>query len=419
MGLFEKIFGTSKSKVKGEQFSLLNNAFGASFSSYNGRIYDSAEIRACVDAIARNVAKQSARHVRSKGKKYEVLDDDITRIVGEQPNELMNAYDFYYRMVSELLLNNNAFAYIQRDEKGKLTGLYPIKAGCYELVEYAGDLYIQFHFGSGKTYTASVRDDIIHLKRFYCGNDFTGDGNTPIVELMSFKHIINEGIVNAIKTTQGIKGVLKTTKTMLKPEDIKATRDKFVQDFVEGSDGSGIAGLDATTDFQPVNISPQTATDGQLTSLNTDIMNYFGISENILSSKFEESEWIAFYQSTLQPILNSLVQEMTNKIFTYDERRRGNRITFEENRMEYVSTNQKVSLIKELANYLSINEVRRLFGFEPIDDEMGDKILQSLNYVNSNIADLYQLKGVDLPNNITQQVKVEEQEEEVKTDEQQ
>lgn len=397
MSLFERIFGTNKNVQKGEQVQMLNNTFGASFSNYDGLIFNSAEIRACIDAIARNVAKQSVIHIRQKGKRFEVVDDELGRLIGEQPNELMNAYDFYYRMTSELLLNNNSFAYIQRDEKGKVTGLYPIKAGCYELVQYGKDLYIQFHFGSGKTYTASVRDDVIHLKRFYSSKDFEGEGNKPIVELMSFKHVVNEGIVNAIKTTQGVKGILKTEKTMLKPEDVKATRDRFVQDFISNSDGSGIAGLDATTSFTSVNIDPKTATDEQINQINTDVMNYFGVNEAILSSKFSETEWIAFYQSTLQPIVAMFTQEMTNKIFTYDERRRGNKIKFRESALDYVSIQQKIQLVKEFGNYLSINEARQIIDLEPIEDEIGDKYLQNLNYVNSSIADLYQLKGVDLP----------------------
>jgi len=393
MSLFEKIFGTNKSKVVGQQFELLNNTFGAVFTSFNGKIYDSPEIRSCVDAIARNVAKQSPKHIRTKGEKYESLkDDEITRIVSQQPNELMNAYDFYYALVSELELNNNAFAYIQRDENGKLTGLYPIRAGMYELVEYRGNVYIQFQFGSGKTYTASVRDDVIHLKRFFCENDVLGGSNQPIKKVMALKNVINEGIENAIKTTQGVKGILKTEKTMLRPEDIKATRDKFVADFISNNDGSGIAGLDATTSFTPVSITPQTASDGQINAVSTEVMNYFGVNQAIISSKYNEEEWIAFYESVVEPIVDMLSMEMTNKIFTLDERRRGNKIVFEENRMNYVSSQRKISVAKELQNYLSINEVRKMFGFDPVDDPMGDKILQSLNYVNSDIADIYQLK---------------------------
>lgn len=413
MSLFEKIFGTNKNKVVGQQLELLNNAFGASFTSYDGKIYDSPEVRSCIDAIARNVAKQSPKHIRSKGNKYESLvDDEISRIVGAQPNELMNAYDFYYALTSELQLNNNAFAFIKRDENGKMIGLYPIRAGMYELVEYRGNIYIQFQFGSGRTYTASIRDDVIHLKRFFCENDVLGGSNKPIKKVMALKNVINEGIENAIKTTQGIKGVLKTEKTMLRPEDIKATRDRFVADFISDNDGSGIAGLDATTTFQPVSISPQTASDGQINLVQTDVMNYFGVNQAIISSKYTEEEWIAFYESVIEPIVDMMSMEMTNKIFTLDERRRGNKIVFEENRMNYVSSQRKISVAKELQNYLSINEVRRMFGFDPVDDPMGDKILQSLNYVNSDIADVYQLKntGINVDAITKQDIQAQEQE---------
>ena len=37
---------------------------------------------------------------------------------------------------------------------------------------------------------------------------------------------MDEGIVNAIKTTQSIKGVIKSTQSMLKPEDVKKMMQK-------------------------------------------------------------------------------------------------------------------------------------------------------------------------------------------------
>ena len=39
--------------------------------------------------------------------------------------------------------------------------------------------------------------------------------------------------MNAIKTTQSIKGVFKSTKVMLNPKDVKQMRDQFVKDFID------------------------------------------------------------------------------------------------------------------------------------------------------------------------------------------
>lgn len=380
--LFAMIFGNRKQNQNKYQAVQLLNGQQAIWTS-SGNLYDNAQIRACIDAIARNGAKLSPKHLRyvydtDGNEQIEYPRSRIQTLISRRPNPVMNAYDFYYKVISDLYLNNNAFVYIQRDENGMPTGLYPIKSGCYKLLEYAGDIYIQFSFANGNQYTASLKDDVIHLKRFYCENDVLGGTNLPVVKTMSLKHIINEGIINAIKTTQGIKGILKTTKAMLKPEDIKATRDNFVRDFINNADDTGIAGLDATTDFQAVNINPQTATDGQVKRIDDEILNYFGISQAIIQSSYNEEQFTAFYESVLEPLALALSLEFTNKIFTSGERWHGNEILFEANRLNYASNTTKTNLVKTLLYYgvITKNEARDIFNLAPVVD--GDTFPQSL-----------------------------------------
>ena len=205
---------------------------------------------------------------------------------------------------------------------------------------------------------------------------------------MSVKHIMREGLINAIKTTSSIRGILKTTKAMLKPEDIKATRDQFVNDFITNGDRMGIGGLDATTDFQTVNITPVTATESQIKEIDTEILSYFGISQEIIQSDYTEDKWNAFYQSVLEPLAVQMGLEFTIKLFTLTERFHGNRIVFEANRLEYASNKTKIDIARYLNNYLTVNEIRKIFNLDPLED--GDVRLQDLNHISSDIADDYQ-----------------------------
>lgn len=392
--LFDIVFGKQKenknASAYGTQVELLNN-YQAVFTNFDGALYDQTLIRACIDAIARNAAKLNPKHIRYTANGVENIYGRVQTLLGRRPNELMNAYDFYYKVISQLYLDNNAFIYIQRDKDNIPTGLYPISSGNYQLLEYKGDVYIKFFFNStGKTYTASLKDDVVHLKRFFCKNDITGGNNAPILKAMSFKHILSEGIINAIKTTQGIKGVLKTTKALLKPEDVKRNRDQFVADFLSASDGSGIAGLDATSEFTPVNINPQTATDSQVSEINNEIYEYFGINEKILQSAYNEDEWNAFYESIIEPIAIMLGLEFTSKLFSAGERWHGNEIVFEANRLQYASNETKVKVVSALLPFgiLKKNEVREIFNLAPV--EGGEEFIQSLNNINSALADGYQ-----------------------------
>lgn len=385
--LFKKVFGSDKNNQFGTRLVLLNN-YNATWTKYNGRNYDNITIRSCIDTIARNGAKLSPKHIRKTINKFESLNQSIQRIISEQPNELMNAYDFYYKVISLLYLDEDVFIYVMRDENGYLTGLYPINSNQVDLLEYDDEIFVEFKFGTGKKRTVAYKD-IIHLRRHFCQNDIFGGSNKPIIEALSFQHILKEGIVNAIKTTMGIKGILKSTKAMLKPEDIKKNRDQFVKDFIENEEnGTGIAGLDASTDFKEININPMIATDSQMTECRNDILNYFNLNENIIKSKYTEEEWNAFYESVLEPIALQMSLEFTNKIFTLGEKYHGNKIFFESNRLQYASNKTKIEVARYMNNYLTKNEIREIFNYAPVSD--GDVFMQDLNHIDGSIANSYQ-----------------------------
>lgn len=384
--LFQRIFGTEQNVSFGQTMQMLNG-YQAIFTAYNGNAYDNATARSCIDAIARNAAKLSPKHIRQTGNRFENMNGNLKRIISEQPNQLMNAYDFYYKTISQLYLNNNAFIYVERGANGEPLALYPIRTNQATMVEYGGGYYLKFSFSSGRTYTAPL-DDVIHLKRFFCEHDVLGGSTQPIIETLSTMHTVKEGIVNAIKTTSGIKGVLKTTQAMLKDEDIKKQRDNFIRDFISTENSFGIAGLDAKSDFQPVNINPQTATDSQMTDIKNDIMEYYGVSEAIMKSEFTSENWAAFYEGTLEPLAIMLSMEFTNKLFTGGQRGFGNKIVFEAQRLQYISTADKVELLRYGNNIFTINELREVFNMAPVDD--GDIRMQDLNHVSSDIANNYQ-----------------------------
>ena len=384
--LFSMLFGAKEQKTFGTELELMHG-YRAVFTNYDKKLYHTSQIRVCIDAIARNGAKLNPKHIRSTTREYKQLNNNIARLLSEQPNEIDNAYSFYYKVISQLYLVNNAFVYIARDVDGTPVGLYPITPNHYKLLEYKGNIYIEFFFDRRK-YVASLQDDVIHLKRFYCENDVFGDSNEPIVKTMSIKHIMREGLVNAIKTTSSIRGILKTTKAMLKPDDIKNTRDQFVNDFIKANDGSGIGGIDATTDFVPVNLNPVTATSDQINEIDSEILNYYGISNAILQSDYDEDKWNAFYNSVLEPLAVQMGLEFTIKLFTITERYHGNKIVFEANRLEYASNKTKIDIARYLNNYLTINEVRKIFNLDPVED--GFVRLQDLNHISSDIADDYQ-----------------------------
>lgn len=386
--LLSMIFGSDKNTSPpqtSEQIEVVEG-YKAQFTPYRGNFHEDPDVLACVDTIARNGAKMHPRHIRNFNGKMENLKDNLYKLLAKQPNEVQNAYKFYYQIITDLELYNNAIVYIQRDEDLKVKGLYPLEYNEIKLYEYQNKIWIKCKFGRSKEKFIPY-DTCIHLTRFVGKDGMFGASSEPLIKVLDIKHVLDEGIVNAIKTTQSIKGILKSTKAMLKPEDVKKMRDQFVNDFVQSkSNKSGIGGLDATTDFTPVKIEPQTATSDQIKTFDEKILKYFGLNEHIIESKYSEDEWNAFYESILEPIGLQMSLEFSNKIFTPTEKRFGNEIIFESNRLQYASNKTKIELVRYASNILTINEQREVFNLAPI--EGGDVFMIDQNHeVNEEVGE--------------------------------
>ena len=361
--LFSRIFGSDESSPTPQtatEFRLLDNE-KAVFTTYSGDYRNDPDVLTCVDAIARNGAKLNPKHLQNYKKDGKVqlkaVKDNLYKLLSKQPNELQNSYKFYYQIISELKLNHNAIIYVSRDENLKVKGLYPIRFNECKFYEYKDGLWIKFKFGRSKERFVNY-NNCIHLTEGNSKDGIFGGSVYPLVKTLSIKHILDEGIVNAIRTTQSIKGVLKSTKAMLKPEDVKKMRDQFVEDFISNGDKSGIGGLDATTTFDPVKIEPTIASAEQTKQIDDKVLKYFGINEKIITSSYSENEWNAFYESIIEPIAIQMSAEFTNKLFTPTEKGFGNEIIFESSKLQYASNSIKIDMVRYCGNIMTINEQR-------------------------------------------------------------
>ena len=384
--MFKRLFGREREENERqyEELRLLDDN-KAVFTQYHGELEYDPDVLACIDAIARNGAKMHPRHIRDNKDGMKNLKGRTYRLLAKQPNEFQNAYQFYYQLIATLETYNDAFAWVKKDNDLRIQAIYPLMYDEGKYYEYNDKLFLKFKFGRMKSKYVPL-DECIHLTRFVGTNGLSGGSSKPIIKTLSMKHILDEGIINAIKTTSSIKGLLKSTKALLKPEDVKKMRDQFVDDFIRKADKSGIGGLDATTEFIPVKIEPATASDGQIKEIDNKVLSYFGLNENILQSKYTEDEWNAFYESVLEPIGLQMSLEFTNKIFTPTEKDFGNEIIFESNRLQYASNKTKIELIRYADNILTINEQREVFNLAPIEN--GDKFMIDQNHeINDEIGE--------------------------------
>ena len=177
----------------------------------------------------------------------------------------------------------------------------------------------------------------------------------------------------------------------MSPEKLKEEKAAFINDYLQISNDGGIVALDQKAEYQPIESKPVILSAEQTQEVKSKIYDYLGVTENIVNSSYTEDEFSAFYESTIEPFAVALSMEFTAKVFTDREQAFGNSIVFESGRLQFSSNKTKVELIKELMplGLLTVNQALEILNMPGI--EGGDKRLQTLNVVDANKANQYQL----------------------------
>ena len=398
MGLFD-IFKRKKKFVEPIQYdtrffrSTLNL-----FQDFGDNINASDVVKICIDRIATHSAKLKPRYVKTEDDKtVQEKKGNLSYILKFQPNYLMSPFDFIYRVVTLLFLNNNAFIYPVYDENYDLKELWPIKPNNVEVLkDEGGSMFFRFYFSDGKTYTLPY-ESIIHLRRFYGINDVFGgtsaaSDHAALLKTIKINDSLLQGVDNAIRSSFQIKGLLKINGLLNEKDKTaqKAEFDKALKESIE-NDGSAIVPVDLKSEYVPLTSDPKLIDSTTLTFLQKKIISYFGVSDAIFDNKYNENEYNAFYESVIEGIAIQMSEAFSKALLTRGQLEKGEQIIFYSERLQYASWNTKVQAIEKLMGLgiLSLNESRALLGFEPI--EGGSKRLQSLNYVDADKASEYQL----------------------------
>ena len=391
------IFRRRKKQGSQEPFKLISE-INIPQVSFGTNISKSDVVKIAIDRIASQCAKLKPRYIKKENNKTVTeKSGSLSFILKHRPNEIMTPYQFIYKVITTLFIEDNAFIYPMFGSNGELKGIYPLKPIVVEpLVDNRNDYYLRFQFENQESFTLPY-ENVIHLKRFYHNNDiFGGSGHSgdqeAILKSIKINENVLQGLDNAIKSSFQIKGLLKMN-AMLSEDDKKRQLDSFNSVLREAikNKGSSIVPVDIKSEYIPLNVDPKLIDAETLEFLNDKILNYFGVSAAIFSSNYSEDEFNSFYEQTIEPLAIQLSEAFSLGLLTHNEIKNGEEIVFYSERLQYASWNTKVTAIEKLMGLgiMSLNESRALLGLEPVEN--GDKRLQSLNYVDALKANLYQV----------------------------
>lgn len=303
---------------------------------------------------------------------------------------------------------NNCFIYPQyiilTDQQGnqyrKYTAFYPLNPVAVEMgLDEDGVIWkIKFQWKDG-SFDILPYDDVIHLKWRRGVNTIIGGGDDnarmDTKDLLSSVTALNkviQGLPLAIESSLKIRGIY-TSKSLVGKDGLIKARDDF-ESHIKTSK-TGIMAVDLAGEFTPINMQPADIKPEVMKTLKDIIRERYGISDAVLSGDYSGAQHEAFYQSCLEDFITEFEQASSACLFTQREQDVGHLVRGYYSKTEYMATPDKINLANLATNtgWMTLNQVADMFGYEPFDE--GDRRLQSLNFVNTNIIDQYQLKSAE------------------------
>ena len=350
---------------------------GNGFYAWNGELFESDIIRSCVRPKAKAVGKLNAKHIRKTKDSLKENPDVYMRFLLEEPNPYMTGQLMQEKVTNQLQLNNNAFILIVRDDFGYPVELYPVPATGVEVIYEDDEMMLRFTLKNAKFLTVPYKD-VIHLRQDFNENDIFGAPPKHAIEqLMEVANTTDQGIVKAIKNGAIIRWLLKF-KSKIRPEDKQVELEKFVDNYLSIENEIGAAATDPSFDAEQVEPNDYVPNAAQMDRTKIRVYNFFGTNEKIIQSKYNEDEWIAYYEAEIEPLAKQMSEEFTRKLFTRKERGFGNKIIFEASSLQYASMKTKLNLLNMVdRGALTPNEWREIMNLGPIDG--GDKPIRRLD----------------------------------------
>lgn len=378
MGLFDRFLSRFKNVTQVARYKMIVDK-GNGFYSWNGNLYKSDIVRACIRPRVKAIGKLVPKHIREGPDGIKVNPEPYMRFLLEEPNPYMSGQMLQEKAATQLALNNNAFILIIRDENGYPIELYPIPCVTVEAIyNKTGDLFLKFYFQNGNSLTFPY-SEIIHLRDDFYSNDIFGEPpGEALTSLMDIVTTTDQGIVKAIKNSNVVKWLLKYNQT-LRPEDIKKNTEEFVKNYLSlESSTVGAAATDAKADAIQVEPKDYVPNAAQIDRTTERIYSFFNTNKKIVQSSYNEDEWISYYEARIEPDAMQMSAEYTRKLFSRRERGFGNKIIFEASSLQYASMKTKLDLVQFVdRGMMTPNEVRAIMNLAPI--EGGDTPIRRLD----------------------------------------
>jgi HK97 family phage portal protein len=278
----------------------------------------------CIDRRAATVASLPFFAYQTvNGEKKLARDSLLYAILHESPNSRMTPFEFWRAMVMNHDLRGNAYARIDRNDRGEAIALWPMPADQVEVqVLEDGNMVYLYQLGSDIAVLAA--DSVLHLKNL--GNGTVGLSKLEFMRATTDEAAKAQETASKVFGTGGKPTGLLMLDKVLSPEQ----RTKLQATFSGMSEGSTsrLYVLEANMKYEQLSMSPE---DQQLLETRKftveEICRWFDVPP-VMVHHSNVTAWGSgieqivdgFYKLAVRPMLVSIEQATRKRVMTVGQR---------------------------------------------------------------------------------------------------
>lgn len=361
MAFFEKLLGNVKARRELNASYKLLTTYQPHFRRFTGKLYEMDAVRAALDAIARHVSKLE---VKIDG----AAQPKLQTIIKKRPNEVQVWSQFLARTVTILEMQNTVILIPVLNRSLETTGIWPVlPSRCRLLEDKRGEKWLEYKFSNGEIGAMELNRCGVVVKNQY-EDDLFGEQNAALDDVLDLAIMQRQGIKEGIRSASTFRFMARSTNWK-DPEDLAQEQENFTKRNL-ASDKSGFLLFPNNYDgIQLIQSKPYTISTDDQRFIKQSVNDYFGVNDAIIQNTAAGAELDAFFDGKIEPFAIQLEQVLTKMLFTETEQGYGAKVHVTANRLQYMSTGDKINFISQLGDrgMITINEARELLNYTAIE----------------------------------------------------
>ena len=397
MGFFDFLKNNNKNDVPVSDYE--DRAYSTGIASFYGVSSASEEevikipvVQAIIEIICGTIAQLPIYLYQDNGDGNIVkLENDYReRLLNEEPNDMISAYNFKKTIVKDYLLHGSSYTYID-SYRNKINGLYNLESKNIMVKMYKkhnfkvedADIYLYGDCGEDKFKPHELLICLKDSKDGFTSNGVLHYGKDLFNVMKEESEYIYSIYANGTLPT----GVLQSASRLS-----RETLDRLRASWANLYQGTKNAGktiiLEEGLEYKPLSLNPKDLLYSENKAENiSDVCRLFNIPESLINPNANkygaiEQNNIFFLQYTLSPIIKSIEDSMNKSLLLEEEKEKGLFFAFDTSEVLRTTEKERYEALKVGldAGVISVNEARWKLNLKGLKDNVMKWSLGSVLY---------------------------------------